>query len=1040
MAKEHVRAWTWRVSLWRAGGGILVTSWLLKREAIRVAIAGAHEVAGNWELVAMQKAAPPIALLVAAPILLAIAIVGSLAARVEARWSKTLLALATIGCAVPWGLATSTGRKAQQLSWRLPWLAFVIASALVLSMIALPFLVRAVRRARLVAAPVGLTIAAMGTVADQRVLPRLYPLLHASFVVIALAGIVLAVDAARVVESIRWRRLWRWKWDPRRMTLDLMILFGALSVRGAVKSLAWGGPELAKYDNARRILVDRSLPLGRAATLALRKWPARPLDPDVSTPDPLSTDPARALSANGRDVLLVTIDALRADHVGAYGYARATTPAIDALAREGTTFMHAYTPTPHTSYAIASLMTGKYLRPIFELQAASGGVRTGDETWAALFRGYGFRTAAFFPPAIFFVDADRFADLRKRALDFEYSKEEFAAPDLRASQIEQYLAAAPHDHPLFVWVHLFEPHEPYVTHAGHDFGASDVDRYDSEIAAADEGVGQMVRAFRSRSPSGIVIVTADHGEAFGEHDARYHGTTVYEEQVRVPLVMSAPGLFAQQHIAGPVQLIDLMPTALSMYGLPRPVRVRGRDLSPWLVDAKPKVASDGVAFSEVDDQLLYARGDERLICGRSSQACALYDVGDDPGETRPLTTATDRAATLRRELGALMAESERREAIDGPAAYWPEALRRAMAGDATAALDVAPLLDDVDPRVQYDAAKALAKLGDPATLPHLRRASSIAKVPRFAAWLKVATARCAVTVDAASRQPHDADAIDNPESMVDVGNDAGAMVDVLVVAIADWRPVASPRVLNWAADAAIDSILKPTPISRDVVRALSIVGPHASADRAKLVTAPLLRALDDVRLRAVAATALGVLDDDDAAEPLRARLATERHLDARGPEAIALLRLGDVEHALPLVQWMLGVPEPPPDASEILSAICATATRPPPWMSCGGERATLTLPLSPAALAVPARLIVGSAPAPITIACKTTDGATTNVDAKAIGTTLEFTAKQAPRARLEITSSTPKRALPPLAWVPRVEDLPPPKPDRGLHDPPAPTP
>src|SRR5206468_2213781 len=116
-------------------------------------------------------------------------------------------------------------------------------------------------------------------------------------------------------------------------------------------------------------------------------------------------------------------------------------------------------------------------------------------------RRYGYHTAAFYPPAVFFIDAPRFVHFEERGLDFEYRKVEFAAPALRAHQMAEYLVAAPKEAPLFAWVHLFEPHEPYVAHPEHSFGAKDtpteVDAYDSEIAAADQGLGDLVRAFRA---------------------------------------------------------------------------------------------------------------------------------------------------------------------------------------------------------------------------------------------------------------------------------------------------------------------------------------------------------------------------------------------------------------------------------------------------------------------------------------------------------------------------------------------------------------
>src|SRR5262249_3629076 len=150
---------------------------------------------------------------------------------------------------------------------------------------------------------------------------------------------------------------------------------------------------------------------------------------------------------------------------------------------------------------------------------------------------------AFYPPAVFFIDEHRFHELREEQLGFEYAKEEFAPPELRRSQIEGYLKAAAPGRPLFLWVHLFEPHEPYEVHPDHEFtGDPRLDAYDSEVAEADAFVGDVVRLIGEHRPRGTVfIVSADHGEEHGDHGGRYHGTTVYEEQVRVPLIIVAPG-------------------------------------------------------------------------------------------------------------------------------------------------------------------------------------------------------------------------------------------------------------------------------------------------------------------------------------------------------------------------------------------------------------------------------------------------------------------------------------------------------------------
>ena len=147
-----------------------------------------------------------------------------------------------------------------------------------------------------------------------------------------------------------------------------------------------------------------------------------------------------------------------------------------------------------------------------------------------------------------------------------------------------------------MWVHFFEPHEPYETHPGIAFGDTALDRYDGEIAYVDRALGRLLAYIHRTRPRAIVAITADHGEEFGDHGGRYHGTSVYEEQVRVPLVVVGPGVRAGASVDEPVQTIDLVPTVLSALGIPRPARVRGRDVGPLL--AKDAPGDAGFAFAE----------------------------------------------------------------------------------------------------------------------------------------------------------------------------------------------------------------------------------------------------------------------------------------------------------------------------------------------------------------------------------------------------------------------------------------------------------
>jgi hypothetical protein len=369
------------------------------------------------------------------------------------------------------------------------------------------------------------------------------------------------------------------------------------------------------------------------------------------------------------------------------------------------------------------MMTGKNLRPLIEQ-----GIGFDSDTFAGILRTYGYRTAAFYPPAVFFIDEELFVPFRDRKLDFEYARVEFADPHERARAVRGYLETQPRDHRVFLWVHLFEPHEPYVPHPEHAFGERDIDRYDSEVALADEGVGEIVAAVRARQPGAVVIVTADHGEEFGEHHGRYHGTTVYEEQVRVPLVVSAPGVAARR-IEAPVQTIDILPSVLAALDIPLPPRIWGRSLGPWLArGAPPSAPGPPVAFAVTDDQAMLAEGEWRLVCARRAGACALYDLDLDPGETRDVSSGErERFAAMKASLRHVEAsqgvyESAGARADGGKS--WPEPIRRGLAGDGDAAREIAALLDDSEVTFRRKAAELLFDLKRKEAAPELRLALS----------------------------------------------------------------------------------------------------------------------------------------------------------------------------------------------------------------------------------------------------------------------------------------------------------------------------
>ncbi len=909
--------------------GCVLAIWLavLAVENVGVGL-GFHDLfAGSWEMGMARRFATPFALGALLPAA-TLAALGSIVAEraVTSRGARAATAaVATLaGGATGWGV--SHGRHMASLVVRVPFVVVVALVAAAAAWASVPRLARAATsRPRLVAL-CGLGASAVTWCADAWILPRLYPAFHLALLGVTLGASALGALVLRPDPDA----------PPTRAPHILAAVLLALS-SAALASSSWLAARLQPADNLRLVLVEHAPLLGRAVWLAARLAPPSPIEEGPAAPGP--GEIARALDWSGRDVVLITVDALRADHVSAYGYARPTTPNLDALAREGTRFDAAYCPTPHTSYSITSLMTGKYMRPLIAL-----GLGDDSETWAGLMRQYGYRTAAFYPPAVFFIDGERFGPLRARGLDFEYRKEEFAAPALRAAQVAGYLDGAKPDVPLFLWVHFFEPHEPYVAHPEHPFGgasgggaASDVDAYDSEIAAADEGIGAVVREVRARRPGAVVIVTADHGEEFGDHGGRYHGTTVYEEQARVPLVVVGPTV-AVGTVGSVVQTIDLLPTVVSALGIPRPARLRGRDLGPLLARRAGWEADPGLAFAETDAYTLLARGPWRLVCERRANACNLFDRASDPGELRSRTRDEPaRTLELRRAMASLEAEHGRFE--KGEATAWPEALRRGMAGDAEAAVDVAALLDDVSPAIRAMAAEVTYDLHVSDVAAQMRRAattSSDETVRRFMALALVRIhERAPPLADALAKDPDVAWRRRAALAWAEAGDARGA------AELAAW----------WSDRKGLDF-----EHTRGLLRAIA-------AARASAAVPALTRELDDLRLRPAIVEALGSIGDPAARPPLLAALEREPYVTVRPVEARALLTLGARGELRPALERYAGLPEPMEDVLGLAGRAGLLTPRGSGWSSAEPVprvSVMLDVPRAARATSAPRRLLVRS--------------------------------------------------------------------------------
>jgi hypothetical protein len=858
--------------------------WAILLLELSVALASsAREVASVWELQYGLLWLAPSALLASAAVSAVGAFLAWLLAQAELRAVRGLLAALAAGAGAVVGFGVGGGRHLATPATRGGFALFVAALCGVLVWSAAPLLARLLRRRPAWCLGLVACFVAAAELTNRFVLFRLYPAFHLALAILALLGAPLAAEAIERWLNADSRRAR--SFGPTAVTLAVLLLCPLLLVPSARR--------LAHFDNFRFMVSERAPLASRAVELAALLAPvaddavncdalsAAERDDHAACSEQPAPQTGRTLDLRNRDFLLISIDALRADHLGSYGYSRATTPHIDALASSAAVFDHAYAPTPHTSYSVTSLMTGKYMRPLL-LQ----GIAQDSDTWAGLFRTYGYRTAAFYPPAVFFIDPDRFQTFRDNFLGFEYRWVEFAEGQRRVDQVTSYLASAPADKRLLTWVHLFAPHEPYENHPDFPFGERDLDRYDSEIRFADETVGALVAAFRAKRPNSVVILTADHGEEFGEHGGHYHGTSVYEEQVRVPLIVSVPGGLTARRIAEPVQTIDLLPTLLTALDIPRPPRLRGRDLGPLL--AGKRAEGKGLALAETDEQTLLAEGSLRLICARKLGACKLFDLSHDAAEEHDISADSAKEfAELRARLKELGASHGRYEqnGLRAEGKGWPAAILRGISGDGDAASEIAALLDDADLSIRRKAAELLFELKRPEAKAALRLALGRDEdevVRRYSAL-------------ALTRLGEGAPFTFELEKSSDLSE--RRLAALVLAEVGDGR--GEKTLIAWWQDAAARNFDR----SRQIAAALGVI-------RSKDAVWPLVQSLDDVRLRPYLADALAHIGGELGQGSLLKALSNERSQSTRVSLVNALVALKTEEALAPPLVRFMGVPDP----------------------------------------------------------------------------------------------------------------------------------
>jgi arylsulfatase A-like enzyme/Flp pilus assembly protein TadD len=348
----------------------------------------------------------------------------------------------------------------------------------------------------------------------------------------------------------------------------------------------------------------------------------------------------------GANVLLVTIDTLRADRLGAYGSDAGLTPTLDALAARGVRFTHAWSHAPITLVAHASILTG--LAPPHHGVRNNGAFRLGDgpQTFAASLKHAGYRTGAFV--GAFVLDArfglnrgfDEYDDRYGDAAATNFSFVERTA-DRVLHAATSWIGAHPaaDGRPWFAWVHLFDPHAPYRAPARFTAGRAP---YDAEVAWTDAALGQALADLSARGDLDrtLIVITADHGESLGEHGETTHGLFAYDATLRVPLIIAGPDI---PHATASARTAhaDILPTVLDLVGVDAPSPLDGRSRREAL--AGGSAGTDAIYLESLDANL--TRGWAPLtgiIAGRwkyiDLPEPELYDLEGDPSERTNLFT------------------------------------------------------------------------------------------------------------------------------------------------------------------------------------------------------------------------------------------------------------------------------------------------------------------------------------------------------------------------------------------------------------------
>ena len=576
----------------------------------------------------------------------------------------------------------------------------------------------------------------------------------------------------------------------------------------------------------------------------------------------------------GAHVLFISVDALRADRVGVLGNRnRDLTPTLDKwVSRDAVNFERAYCSAPHSSFSITGMHISRYPHDEARLNR-----EIDYPTMAEVLEANGYETVGLYTQGIFFTEGEKVAHYRRSKYGIDKVIGGAPPPDILTDKAiaEIDRAVLGGEPPTFFWVHYFNVHEPYVPTT---YGTSPADRYDGEVAAMDPEAVRLIRHAETVLTKGVVVVfTADHGEEFKDHGGYYHGSTLYDEQVRVPLFFRVPN-GRPQTIATPVTNISIAPTVLRLVGVAPPPSMIGPDLRPAIFGGDDSHVEEPV-FAAVVNQHMVVRWPWKYIADPAVQRFQLFNLEKDPLEKFNIYDGHHKLAEeLQEEIDGFLDEMGKGD-HEGRTVLNLGHMRDPRALPGLIALLSNTGAPDAD---REEAAELLGQIRDDSAIPVLEKMLN---------------------------DESDSVALSSALSLANLNNMKGA--DLLYEALFDPDPAVRDKValaLGARGDkAATEQLVEAlgrdeVSIRERAIKMLGIVGDPAAVG-------PLIDALAELRSRYLTVHTLGRIRDPRAFEPLMKVLAEDKRTDVRGYTVVGLGYLGDKQAIPALLEVLAMEPE-----------------------------------------------------------------------------------------------------------------------------------